>query len=149
MNAGPLHSVSVAGVTFDDAGRVLLIKRRDNGQWQAPGGVLELGETFEEGVVREVLEETGVHVEVERLTGAYKNLRQGVVALVYRCRAIGGSAAPSSETSDVGWIDFHEALIRMTESFAIRVSDAAADPQRGPGSRAHDGTHLVDPRNAP
>ena len=40
MSDTPLHSVSVAGVTFDDAGRVLLIKRRDNGQWQAPGGVL-------------------------------------------------------------------------------------------------------------
>ena len=42
----PRHSVSVAGVVFDQHDRVLAIRRRDNGQWQPPGGVLELGETF-------------------------------------------------------------------------------------------------------
>lgn len=49
MTTTPRHSVSVAGVVFDDSSRVLLIRRRDNDQWQAPGGVLELDETFEEG----------------------------------------------------------------------------------------------------
>ena len=79
----PRHSVSVAGVIFDDHGRVLAIRRRDNNQWQPPGGVLELGETFEEGVRREVLEETGMQVRVGRLTGVYKNMNLGVVALVW------------------------------------------------------------------
>ncbi|MGR3936071.1 NUDIX hydrolase, partial [Streptomyces sp. BRA346] len=40
------HSVSVAGVIVDDAGRALLIKRRDNGKWEPPGGVLEREETI-------------------------------------------------------------------------------------------------------
>ena len=64
---------AVAGVVLNDAGHVLLIQRRDNGRWEAPGGVLELGETFEAGVRREIAEETGVHVGVEQLTGVYKN----------------------------------------------------------------------------
>jgi 8-oxo-dGTP pyrophosphatase MutT (NUDIX family) len=63
----PTHSVSVAGVVVRDDGRVLVVQRRDNGRWEAPGGVLELGETFEEGVRREVAEETGVDVAVEHL----------------------------------------------------------------------------------
>src|SRR3954449_4721852 len=87
-----LHSVSVAGVVVDEAGRVLVIQRRDNGRWEPPGGVLERDETFEEGVVREVAEETGVTVHVERLTGVYKNMVRGIVALVYRCRPLAGSA---------------------------------------------------------
>lgn len=40
------HSVSVAGAIVDDAGRALLIRRRDNGRWEPPGGVLEAGETI-------------------------------------------------------------------------------------------------------
>ena len=84
--ATPRHSVAVVGAVFRDDGRVLAIQRRDTGEWQPPGGVLELAETFEEGVKREVLEETGISVDVERLAGVYKNISGGIVALVFRCR---------------------------------------------------------------
>ena len=53
----PRHSVSVSGVIPDDHGRVLLIRRRDNQHWEPPGGVLELGETIEDGLRREMREE--------------------------------------------------------------------------------------------
>ncbi|WP_246122399.1 NUDIX domain-containing protein [Pseudonocardia cypriaca] len=46
--------------------------------------MLELGDTFEEGVRREVVEETGVEVTVDHLSGVYKNMTRGVVALVFR-----------------------------------------------------------------
>src|SRR3954471_11133749 len=99
-----IHSVSVAGVVIDEAGRVLVVQRRDNGRWEAPGGILERDETFEEGVAREVAEETGISVEVERLTGVYKNMARGIVALVYRCRPLAGSAQATNEALDVQWI---------------------------------------------
>ena len=143
MTETPLHSVSVAGAVFDEVGRVLLIRRRDNGQWQAPGGVLELGETFEEGVAREVLEETGVHVEVERLTGVYKNMNKDVVALVYRCRPAGGRAAESDEAVEVAWTRVDDVSDMMTPAFAIRVLDAVTEPKNSAASRAHDGTDLL------
>ena len=94
----PKHSVSVAGIVVDDQDRVLLIQRRDNGHWEPPGGVLELGETFEEGVKREVLEETGVLVEVEHLSGVYKNLKRGIVALVFRCAPADGHPRETAES---------------------------------------------------
>lgn len=84
----PKHSVSVAGIVVRDDGRILAIQRRDNKHWEPPGGVLELEETFEAGVRREVREETGVDVEVERLTGVYKNLSRGIVAFVFRCHPL-------------------------------------------------------------
>lgn len=142
MSDTPLHSVSVAGVTFDDVGRVLLIKRRDNGQWQAPGGVLELGETFEEGVIREVLEETGVCVVVERLTGVYKNMKRGVVALVYRCHVTRGFPVPTDEAVEVEWMNVQDAVECMYPSFGVRVVDAAR-PRGSVESRAHDGMNLL------
>jgi len=133
----PRHSVSVAGVIFDDHGRVLAIRRRDNNQWQPPGGVLELGETFEEGVRREVLEETGMQVRVGRLTGVYKNMNLGVVALVFRCTAVGGTPQATDESREVQWLDFADAIALMPPTFAVRVEDAALPTA---AHRTHDGT---------
>lgn len=141
MSKSPIHSVSVAGVTIDHVGRVLLIKRRDNGDWQAPGGVLEAKETFEQGVVREVFEETGVEVEVEKLTGVYKNVSLAVVALVYRCRPVAGRPSESAEAVAVEWVDLESSIARMSPVFSIRVQDAFQDG--APASRAHDGVNLL------
>src|SRR5580658_5805778 len=74
----PNHSVSVAGVVVDDQGRARLIQRRDNHHWEAPGGVLELGESIDDGLRREVREETGLDVEPVMLTGVYKNMKHGI-----------------------------------------------------------------------
>src|SRR3954469_4059866 len=125
MSDQRIHSVSVAGVVVDHAGRVLVIQRRDNGRWEPPGGILEREETFEEGVAREVAEETGVSVEVERLTGVYKNMTRGIVALVYRCRALSGTAHPTRESVAVEWISASEVAERMAPAYAIRILDAA------------------------
>jgi 8-oxo-dGTP pyrophosphatase MutT (NUDIX family) len=57
------HSVSVAGVIVDEQNRAVLIRRRDNLQWEPPGGVLEVDESIHDGLRREVLEETGLVVE--------------------------------------------------------------------------------------
>ena len=52
--------VGARGVVRDEAGRVLLIHRTDNGYWGMPGGAMELGESIAECAVREVHEETGL-----------------------------------------------------------------------------------------
>src|SRR5258708_4402529 len=93
------HSVSVAAVVTDHAGHVLVVQRRDNGEWQIPGGVLELDESIPAGVRREVEEETGLQVQPSRLTGVYKNLRRGVVALVFRAQVVGGQARSTNESA--------------------------------------------------
>src|SRR5919199_1383197 len=107
------HSVSVAGVVVDEAGRVLVAQRRDNGHWEAPGGILERDETFEEGVARGDAEETGVSVQVERLTGVYKKMARGIVALVYRCRLVDGVPHPTSESVAVDWLTPEQVAERM------------------------------------
>jgi 8-oxo-dGTP diphosphatase len=140
MAETPKHSVSVAGVVVDEQDRVLVIRRDDTGHWQAPGGVLELNETFEEGVRREVLEETGLTVGVERLTGVYKNLAHGIVALVFRCRPVSGTISPTEEAREVQWMERDEAVAAMNPAFAIRVLDAFDATVH---HRNHDGVDLV------
>jgi 8-oxo-dGTP diphosphatase len=135
-------SVSVAGVIVDDEGRALIIQRRDNGHWEPPGGVLEHDETIEDGLRREVFEETGLAIEPGPLTGVYQNMRRNIVALVFRCRAAGGQAALTPETSSYRWIEAGEVRQFLTEAYAVRVLDALARAIP-PQVRSHDGVHLV------
>src|SRR4029450_6763275 len=58
-------------VVTDDAGRVLVIHRTDNGNWALPGGALDLGESLVQTAVREVKEETGIDCEITGLIGIY------------------------------------------------------------------------------
>ncbi|MEV4443173.1 NUDIX domain-containing protein [Streptomyces sp. NPDC049577] len=137
----PLHSVSVAGAVVRDDGRVLAIRRADNGRWELPGGVLEIEESPEAGTRREVLEETGIDVTVGRLTGVYKNMTRGIVALVFRCTPVGGSERTSAETTAVGWLTPQEIGDLMAEAYAVRLLDALSDD--APHVRTHDGRRLT------
>lgn len=136
----PKHSVSVVGVVINPAGRILAIQRRDNGHWQPPGGVLELHETFQQGVQREVAEETGVRVEIEHLSGLYKNVKDGIVAAAFRCRPLNEPVAETDEAAQIAWLDPADVPSLMTPTFAARVLDAF-EPE--PRVRAHDGTNLL------
>ena len=85
-------------------GAVLLARRRNLRGWELPGGNVNPGEPPEAALRREVLEETGLEVEVESLSGVYR--RSGFLphrACVYRCRMLGGALRPSDETPQLGW----------------------------------------------
>lgn len=140
-NQTPKHSVSVAAAIVDDEGRFLAIRRADNGAWEPPGGVLELEESIEAGLVREVEEETGLRVEPLALTGVYKNLRRGIVALVFRCRVLDRIPQPTAEAIEVRWLTADELESLMTEAYRVRLLDAVDNDR--PSVRAHDGSVLV------
>lgn len=103
--ASPKVGCSVAA--FDDAGRVALIKRADNGRWALPGGYAEVGTTPSANALRELREETGFDATLERLVGVYDNKSFGSVAsyqfyiCCFRARISGGAATPSKETPEV------------------------------------------------
>ncbi|MEV7975039.1 NUDIX domain-containing protein [Streptomyces sp. NPDC086519] len=120
----PLHAVSVTGIVLRDDGRLLTIKRADDGTWVPPGGMLELGEGLQQGVVREVLEETGVTVLPVRLTGIYKNIPRRTISIAFLCRVVRGEPGISDEATDVAWMTPQEASTVMPPLRALRVSDA-------------------------
>ena len=136
------HSVSVAGVITDDHGRALLVQRADNSRWEPPGGVLELGETIHDGLRREVLEETGLEVDPVALTGIYKNMPRGIIALVFRCKITGGVLTTSDESTAFRWAAQNEIRDLASEAYAIRIMDAFHESQT-PAVRQHDGIRLL------
>lgn len=102
---------SVSGIVIRDGGEVLLGRRADDGRWSVVSGIVEPDEQPATAVVREVLEETGVRVEVERLvavrahTHVYPNGdRCRFMNLAFRCRQVGGTARVNDDESvEVGW----------------------------------------------
>jgi 8-oxo-dGTP diphosphatase len=139
----PRHSVSVTGIITDDHGRALLIQRRDNHHWEPPGGVLELGESIEDGLRREVREETGLDVEPVALTGVYKNMNRGIIALVFRCKPIAGELNTGDETAAFRWVTETEIRQLVTEAYAVRILDALREHSPATAIRHHDGKRLL------
>jgi 8-oxo-dGTP diphosphatase len=139
MTGTPRHSVSVSAAIIRD-GKVLAIQRRDNEHWEPPGGVLELDEAIDAGLRREVREETGLDIQPLRLTGVYKNMVRGIVALTFRCSITGGQLGLSDETRDFAWLEPDEIRERLDPAYAIRLLDALSEGV--PAVRAHDGVTL-------
>jgi len=106
--------VGVGAVVVDE-GRVLLVRRGTEpmkGQWSLPGGVLELGESLLSGVVREVLEETGLTVEplellelLDRIHRVGERVRYHYVIADYLCRVAGGELKAASDADAVRWAE--------------------------------------------
>ena len=89
--------IGVYALVFDD-GRVLLAHRSDIDWWNLPGGGMEVGETVEEAMRREVREETGLEVQIERLVGIYSKPQKQEVVLTFRCQVIGGELQATEES---------------------------------------------------
>jgi len=119
---------SVTGVLFsEDRSQVLLILRRDVPVWVLPGGGVDPGEKAEEAIIREILEETGFHVKVSRLVGAYTPInRLARYTHLYECRIISGEPTPSSETKAVRFFALDD-LPPMPPPYLEWIHDAYID----------------------
>ena len=116
----PTHIVAAAGYVEDSNGNMLLVKTHHRG-WDAAGGQIEVGESIEEGVLREILEESGIMASVRSLVGVYSNVGQhlwydGVtnvptkVMFDFICDYVDGQPTASSETSEVVWVPKNEVM---------------------------------------
>jgi 8-oxo-dGTP diphosphatase len=99
-NSSPIFRIGVYALIFDDEGRILLGHRRDIDWWNLPGGGMEAGETVDEALCREVREETGLEVKVERLVGVYSKPQKQEVVLTFRCRTTGGTLHATEEARE-------------------------------------------------
>lgn len=110
----PLPFVGAAAVVLDDRDRVLLVKRSDDGRWTLVTGMVEPEEQPAAAAVREVEEETGVTIEVERLISVEARQLQTLpngdqvwwTSVGFRCRYVSGEARVNDDESvDVRWFD--------------------------------------------
>jgi 8-oxo-dGTP diphosphatase len=103
------------GAVIVNCGRVLLVRRGTEpllGHWSLPGGMLELGESLNEGVIREVREETGLEVEpvelielLDRIHREDDRIRYHYVIADYLCRVTGGELLAGSDADAARWVE--------------------------------------------
>jgi 8-oxo-dGTP diphosphatase len=122
------------GAVVVESNRVLLVRRGQEplkGKWSLPGGLLELGESIQDGVIRE---ETGLAVEpvelvelLDRIHRESDRVRYHYVIADYLCRVVGGSLRAASDADEVRWVEraewnSHSALV--LDPVTVRVIEA-------------------------
>ena len=151
--------VGVGGVAID-SGRTLLIRRGSHplkGEWSIPGGLLEVGETLEQGVARELAEETGLEVHVVELIEVFERIfpappkadgtpgdaarpQYHFVILDYLCEIRGGTLTAGSDALEFAWsteeqlgkFDLTVAVRRVLRRAFARARERATPPGQLP-----------------
>jgi len=116
--SGNLITIGVGAVIEDKAGRILLVKHIPErggfwqGKWICPGGELELGETIEEGIKREVREETQLEIELvsplhpfDRIVRSNDRVSLHVIYIDYLARVTGGELKLGSDVGEAIWVE--------------------------------------------
>lgn len=143
----PAAPILGVGAVVIDHGNVLLVRRGQEplkGQWSLPGGALELGETLQQGVVREVLEETGLAVQtdgiieiLDRITPDETSgrIRYHYVLIDFICHVTGGTLLGGSDADEACWVQRNDlgryelapVTLRVIEKgFALQPAEPAS-----------------------
>jgi 8-oxo-dGTP diphosphatase len=133
----PSHPITAVAATIIHDGKVLLVIRGNSpseGKWGIPGGVVELGETTERAIVREVFEETNVVIKPMKLLTVIDSIgkdlsgkiRVHYILLEYLCDYISGEVHASSDAPDARWVPLSELdaldMMTVTRELVMRVA---------------------------
>ncbi|QSX05921.1 NUDIX hydrolase [Sedimentibacter sp. zth1] len=122
----PTHIVAVDGIVENEKNQILLVKNSYKCIYTIPGGQVEIGENLNDALIREIKEETGIDISVEKLicVSSNKGTHAGYngytivptkVMFGFTCKYVDGELCTSDETSESLWIDKNAVLNYITE----------------------------------
>jgi len=119
-----MHTVGAFAVIFSEGSSVLLCHRTDCDAWNLPGGRVEPSESPWAAVVREVEEEVGLLVRVERLIGVYSVPAKTDLVFNFLCVPVGGALRLSEEADDIRWFNRTSIPTNTLARHIERIEDA-------------------------
>ncbi|MEC0281869.1 NUDIX hydrolase [Terribacillus saccharophilus] len=125
------HIVSAAAIVQNEHGDILLIKGPRRG-WEMPGGQVEEGESLADAAVREVMEESGIEIEVTKLCGIYQNTESSICNTLFLGKPIGGVCTPSEESLEVGYFPLEQVKEMLTWGNFLERIESCLDEERHP-----------------
>jgi 8-oxo-dGTP diphosphatase len=126
-----MFNLSAFAVIFNEQGDVLLCHRRDMDVWNLPGGGVEYGELPTEAVIREVMEETGLEVSIDRLLGVYgKWEKPDELVFSFLCRVTGGQLELTDESDDNRYFDIDSVPSNTSPRQVERINEALSPPSQ-------------------
>ena len=136
---------AIYGIVFaEDKKKVLLVQRRDLPVWVLPGGGLDLDESPEEGVIREVEEETGFKVKIKKQIAEYLPVnRLTQKTYFFECEIIGGCAKTNSEAKQVAFFSITDLPSRLPPPFHGWIADALTSREEKIIKRTEGVTYFV------
>jgi 8-oxo-dGTP diphosphatase len=148
MREYPERPIVGVGAVVIDGGQVLLVRRGHEplkGEWSLPGGAVDVGETLEAAVAREVLEETGVEVEVGPMIDVLDSIRVDpdgraryhFVLIDYLCRPTGGTLCCATDAADATWAAVDDlSRFALAEATLSMIEKAVELRRAGPAFHA-------------
>lgn len=124
----PQFTIGTFGIIFDANKRVLLCHRRDYDLWNLPGGTLESEEAPWDGAKREIKEETGLDVEIEKLAGVYSKQGKNEVVFSFICKVIGGKITLNDEADRIEYFDLDKLPANTSPNQVQRIFDTVNYP---------------------
>ena len=144
MDMKQKYSIGAFAIILDDQGRVLLCHRRDYDLWNLPGGGVHLDESPWECVVREVKEEVGLDIEIERLAGVYSKRNQADLVFSFVCKIIGGKIMLTDEADRVEYFSVGDIPKNTSPKQVKRIKDVFADESATPIMKVQEGPSSIE-----
>ena len=138
------YSIGAFAIILDSQERVLLCHRRDYNLWNLPGGGMHYNEAPWECVVREVREEVGLDVEVERLAGVYSKRNQTDLVFSFVCKVVGGEITLTDEADKIEYFSIGDIPKNTSPKQVERIKDVLTNKNQNVIMKIQEGPSSID-----
>ncbi|MEZ4812379.1 MAG: NUDIX domain-containing protein [Caldisericia bacterium] len=125
-----MYTIGAFAIIQNEKGEVLLCHRRDMDIWNQPGGRVEVGESPWAAVIREVKEETGLDVKIEKFLGVFSKPDKPDIIFSFLCKKVSGELTLNDEADIIKYFDYESIPENTLKKQVLRISRYLENPDK-------------------